>query len=88
MAQGSRLLNENGSVLGLNTHDLVGAMVVLVAASWALKPLGLDVLAVPVAVGALAVLVPVRLRSRRKIIRDTLYFHLTHGRLYVPKKHP
>jgi len=74
MARGSRFLNDNGSVLGLNTMDLMGAAGVMVAASEVLKPIRLDFLAIPVAVVALTALIPVRLRHRRKIIRDTLAF--------------
>jgi hypothetical protein len=45
MVQGSRLLNDNGGVLGLNTLDLIGAVGVLVAAAEGLRPLGLGVAA-------------------------------------------
>jgi hypothetical protein len=68
--QGSRLLNDNGSVIGLNVGDLIGALGVLVMAAELLRPLGLDVAAVPLAVLSLVALVPVRLKYRRKIVRD------------------
>lgn len=71
MVQGSRLLNDNGSVVGLNVADLVGGLAVLVGAGELLRPLSLEIAAVPVAVLSLVALVPVRLKYRRKILRDT-----------------
>jgi heme exporter protein D len=59
---------------------------VLVVASAILQPIALDVLAVPIALSSLAALVPVRLRYRRKIIRDVLAFYLTPRRMDVSKR--
>ena len=86
MIQGSRLLNDNGSVIGLNVFDLIGAIAVLVLAGECLRPIGLDVAAVPIAVAALVGLIPIRLKYRRKIIRDTLVHALHLGVLHDPAR--
>jgi hypothetical protein len=41
-----------------------------------LRPVHLDILSVPLAVAALTALIPIRLRHRRKIIRDTIGYYL------------
>jgi len=76
MINGARHLNNNGQVLGLNVFDLVGAVGVLSVASVALQPVGLDFLCIPAGVAALVAVIPVRLRYRRRIIRDSLGFYL------------
>lgn len=81
MAYGSRVLNDNGSVLGLNIYDLIGSVTVLVITSELLKPFGLEFLSVLVAIFSLILLIPIRLRYRRKIIRDAVRFYI--GRFYI-----
>jgi hypothetical protein len=85
-AQGSHLLNDNGPVLGLNVYDLGFAVGVLIVFSEILAPLGLGVLGLPAAGAVLVGLIPVRLRMRRKIIRDTIRSRLMKRVLYVPTK--
>ncbi len=73
---GSRLLNDNGNVLGLNAADLVSGVAVLIVSAEILKPLGIEVFSVPLACLSIVMLIPVRLRYRRKIIRDTIRAYL------------
>jgi hypothetical protein len=86
MVQGSRLLNDNGSVIGLNVFDLIGAVGVLVLTGEGLRPIGLEALAVPAAVACLTALIPIRLKYRRKIVRDTLLYILRTGVLHDPAR--
>jgi hypothetical protein len=72
VSHSSRILNENGTFFGLCTSDLVCGIVVLITASEVLRPFALDWLSLPIAGGALAALIPIRLKYRRKIIRDML----------------
>ncbi|MEK6706673.1 MAG: hypothetical protein AABZ06_12885 [Bdellovibrionota bacterium] len=74
MATGARFLNDNGSLMGLNVYDLIGAVGVLIVSSEVLRPLFLEFLSIPIAVAALIALIPIRLRYRRKIIRDSIGF--------------
>ena len=85
IVRGSRHLNSNGGVLGLNIYDLVGAIGILILVSEGLRPIRFEILAVPVAVGSLFALIPLRLRFRRKMIRDTLLYWLRPKVLYDPK---
>jgi hypothetical protein len=89
MIRGSRLLNDNGTVLGLNVFDLIGAIVVLVLFAHLLGGTSLEFLALPVAALALIALIPIRLKYRRKIIRDFCRFWLNRifnkGRIRVGK---
>ncbi len=76
MTYGSRVLNDNGSVLGLNIYDLIGSVTVLVITSELFRPVGLEFLSVVIAVLSLVCLIPIRLRYRRKIIRDAIGFYI------------
>jgi hypothetical protein len=76
MIRGSRLLNDNGPVLGLNVFDLIGAIVALILFAHLLGGTSLEFLALPVAALALIALIPLRLKHRRKIIRDFCRFWL------------
>jgi hypothetical protein len=86
MVQGARFLNDNGHLLGLNIYDLIGAVGVLVIASELLRPVGLEFLGVPAGIGAMVALIPIRLRYRRRIIRDTIGF-LVGARIVHERKH-
>ena len=76
MANGARFLNDNGPVLGLNAFDLIGAMAILVVTSELLRPVHLEFLSIPAAIAALVALIPIRLRYRRRIIRDSVGFFI------------
>ena len=87
MIYGSRHLNDNGPVFGLNVFDLVGAMGVLVGAAKILEGTNFEFLSLPLAGGVLVALIPIRLRTGRKIIRDKIRYALlrcgvNHGRLH------
>lgn len=86
MVFGSRLLNENGNFLGLNVYDLIGAVAILIFAAEALNAFALEILAAPLACTALVSLIPIRLRFRRKIIRDTLAYLLRGKGVYDPRQ--
>ncbi|MGK5087910.1 hypothetical protein WDW86_10160 [Bdellovibrionota bacterium FG-2] len=81
MIYGARNLNDNGSVLGLNIFDLIGAVGVMVVTSEMLRPLRLEFLSVLAGAVSLAVLIPIRMKYRRKIIRDTMLFFLGSRRI-------
>jgi hypothetical protein len=80
---GSRVLNDSGSVLGLNIYDLIGAVAALVITSELLRPVGLEFLSVIIGILSLVFLVPIRLKFRRKIIRDTVGFYIGSRRITV-----
>jgi hypothetical protein len=90
MIRGSRLLNDNGPVLGLNAYDLMGAIVLLVTLAQLLAGTGLEFVALPVAAIVLIAMIPLRLRRRRGILRDTIRFWcrrtVGRGRIHVPKQ--
>ncbi len=95
MIQGSRLLNDNGPVLGLNVFDLMAAITLLLIGTEVLDHTAIEVASLVAPFALLGFLVPIRLRSRRRIIRDRIYYWalklgcrgLCGGRIYVPKQY-
>ncbi len=82
--QPSRVLNEKSLLFGLDSLDIVGIAGVMMVSNMMLKPFGKEVLALPLAGCALMFLIPIRMRYRRKIIRDFFAYLLgpkvVHGR--------
>jgi hypothetical protein len=74
--QPSRVLNEKSLLLGLDYTDIVGLAMVLMFANFSLKPFGKEVFALPITLGALICLIPIRMRYRKKIIRDFIAYHV------------
>lgn len=71
----SRVINENSNVMGLEISDLLG----LAGVYWLLQaflfPFGLELLAVPLIAIMAILLIRVRLRHRRRVLRDTVRFY-------------
>jgi hypothetical protein len=86
MVYGSRTLNNNGMLLGLNVYDLIGAVAVMIVCSVVLQPLKVEFLSVPAGILALTSLIPIRLKYRRRIIRDSVGFWIG-ARLIHEVKH-
>lgn len=72
----SRFLNEKSGFLGLSVWDMAILGYLLVIAHGALQPLGFDWLAFVICAIAGYLLVSIRLRFRRRTIRDFLLFQL------------
>lgn len=81
MIRPSRFLNEKQGFLGLNTNDLLVIMGVLVVSFHALAFTRFQILSLPLAAMSGLILVPIRLRYRRGIIRDSISFLLSPRRL-------
>lgn len=83
----SRILNEPSNVMGLTGSDILGLAVLFMLAQRALYIFGLEVFALLIAVPAGIALAMIRMKYRRKIIRDSLaYFYwkyLLSGFVYV-----
>ncbi len=82
----SRILNDQRGVFGLWMTDFAGAIVVFVIASKVLEGSGYELLALPAALAVLAVLAPVRLTTRRKIIRDFVRWIFTPKVIHDPRR--
>ncbi len=82
---GSRTLNDNGPLFGLIIYDLVGAVGVLIVTSFLFRPLGVEFFSIPATALSLFALIPIRMRYRRRIIRDSLGFWLGARALYEVK---
>lgn len=83
--QPSRILNDNRGVFGLWLSDFAAAVAVFMGGSWILEGTGIELSALFLALGALAVLGPIRLATRRGIIRDFIRWCFTSKVVYDPK---
>ena len=81
----ARLLNERRGSLGLNETDFVAAGGFFIVVSSLLSGTPFMLVAFPLTLIPLALLWPIRLKYRRKIIRDYLAMKLYPRRVYVPK---
>ena len=68
----SRVLNDNSVLFGLSFSDLVGCTVVLAISQALLKPFHLEPLALVVFGLSLMLLAAIRLKYRRRYLRDRL----------------
>lgn len=82
----SRILNDQRGVFGLWLTDFAAAICVFMGGSWLLDGTGYELVSLPLAALVLAILSPIRLSTRRKIIRDYVRYRLTPRRLYDPSK--
>lgn len=81
MSLSGRILNERGGFFGLSVVDLGVLAYVLIGANSVLGGWGLELLAFPVAGLVGAWLVSIRLRFRRKTIRDWALHLIAFGRI-------
>lgn len=81
----ARLLNERRGSLGLNETDFAVAGVFFVGCAFILSGTPYMLLSFPLTIVPLLILWPIRLKYRRKIVRDYLAFKLFPRRVYVPK---
>ncbi len=82
----SRILNDQRGVFGLWLTDFAAGIVVFMGGSWFLEDTGYELVSLPLAALVLVALSPIRLSTRRKIIRDYIRWRLTPRRLYDPSK--
>ncbi len=83
----SRILNDQRGVFGLWMTDFAGAIGVFVFLSSLLDGTRFAIAALPAAILSLALIIPLRLSTRRKIIRDTIAFALKPRLLFQVRKH-
>lgn len=83
----SRVLNDESFFLGLSYNDISGAGIFLLGLIILFKSLGIQnmIWALLISIAALAVLIPIRMSFRRKIIRDALKYLFKNGVLNVSK---
>lgn len=80
MRKPSRILNERSVLMGLDFTDLVGLALLLVVFQVILKPFNLEFFALVLTLISGCALSPIRMRFRRKIIRDAILY------LIAPKR--
>ena len=81
----SRILNDQRGIFGLWMSDFGAAVCVFMGGSWLLDGSGYELLSLPAAILLLFILSPIRLSTRRKIIRDWLGSVLSRRVLYDPR---
>ncbi len=83
----SRVLNDDSYFLGLSYNDISGAGIFLLLLIFIGKMLGLKSMfwALALTVALLFFLIPIRLRFRRKIIRDSIRYIISQGVVCVSK---
>ena len=82
----SRVLNDQRGVFGLWMSDFGAAIGVFMGGSWILDGSGYELFSLPASVVVLIILSPIRLTTRRKIIRDFFRRWLSPRTLYDPRK--
>ena len=83
----SRVLNDESYFLGLSYNDISGAGIFLLVLIMIGKMIGIQsqLWALVATVSILVFLIPVRLKYRRKIIRDSFKYLFTQGVINVSK---
>lgn len=81
----SRLMNERRGLMGLNEVDFVAAGVFFILCSMLLSNSPYMLLAFPLTGLPLLILSPIRMKYRRKILRDFIAFKCSSGVLYDPR---
>lgn len=83
----SRVLNDESYFLGLSYNDITGAGLLLLGLLLLSKVLGIKSMlwALIATITALVMLIPVRLKFRRKILRDSLKYIFANGVNHVSK---
>ncbi len=72
----SRALNDQRGILGLWVSDLFGAFGLFCIWARVFEDTPLALIGIPLAVASLVFLAPIRLSTRRKIIRDTISYSI------------
>ena len=85
LAKRIRTMNERNTFLGLNVWDAVGLSVLFMIVNTLLNQTPYELLSFASFLLPLPVLIPLRMRKRRKMIRDCILFILSPRRLYDPK---
>lgn len=85
----SRVLNDESYFLGLSYNDITGAGLFLLGLILLSKALGIKSMlwALMVTITALVMLIPIRLKFRRKILRDSIKYIFSNGVNHVSKNH-
>lgn len=83
----SRVLNDESYFLGLSYNDITGAGLFLLGLILLSKALGIKSMlwALMVTITALVMLIPIRLKFRRKILRDSIKYIFSNGVNHVSK---
>lgn len=83
----SRVLNDESYFLGLSYNDITGAGLLLLSLLLLSKILGIKSMlwALMATITSLVMLIPVRLKFRRKILRDSLKYIFANGVNHVSK---
>lgn len=83
----SRVLNDDSYFLGLSYNDISGAGIFLLGLIILFKTLEIKnmIWALLITIMVLALVVPIRLQFRRKIIRDSIQYILKNGIIRVSK---
>ncbi|GEM_PF-2176120 len=71
----ARTLNDKYGLFGLTLGDLMGCVGIFLVCSVALEDSPYGLLALPVGILSLILLVPIRLTTRRKILRDSFRYY-------------
>lgn len=83
----SRILNDERGVFGLLMSDVAAGVGVFVVLSLLLDGTAISILALPVSAMSLIPLSPIRLSTRRHIIRDALAYWLTSKNIFNVRKY-
>ena len=75
----SRNLNDNGFILGLTFSDFIFGLLLFAVCSRFLEETHLAGFSFLIAIGFWLILIPIRLKYRKKIIRDYIMSFLTNG---------
>lgn len=81
----SRILNDQRGLFGLWLSDFFGAFFVFILSYLLLEESPYELVSIPSAVVFLVVLSPIRLRTRKHIVRDFLSSLITPKVVYDPK---
>ena len=86
MSRLSRNLNEKQAFSGLSIEDALAVIISFVILDGCLTGSGFELASFGYLIAALSVMISVRLKTRRKIIRDTFAYMLQGVVIYDPKK--
>lgn len=71
-----RILNTETTILGLNISDLIFTLLIYSLSNSIFLYMRLEILSIPLALVTGAILVPIRLNFRRRIVRDFIVYKL------------
>ncbi len=86
----SKILNKKSSFFGLGSLDFLFLSLVYIVSQMIFFPLGLEVLSFVIVILTLLILMPLRLKYRKKLIRDGVFYFfvkfIKRGVLHVRKE--